>query len=100
LALWGMDVPARSIFPSSSHAQFLYVLLQGFAILFSTVTSTHREFLMTSTFNSIQFIDHLYSPPLSKVHYGRALYSSRKIRNKLTSGISICSKMITDHRLM
>ena len=24
-------------------------------------------------FNSIQFIDHLYSPPLSKVHYGRAL---------------------------
>jgi len=32
-----------------------------------------------SSFNSIHFIDHLYSPPLSKVHYGRDLYSSRKI---------------------
>ena len=26
-------------------------------------------------FNSVQFIDHFYSPPVSKVHYGRALYS-------------------------
>jgi len=29
--------------------------------------------------NSIQFIDHLYRPPLSKVYYGRPLYSSHKI---------------------
>ena len=38
-----------------------------------------------STGNSeylIQMIDHLYSPPLSKVHYGRALYSSWGIKNK------------------
>src|SRR6218665_2431894 len=34
--------------------------------------------------DSIQFIDHLYSPTLSKVHYGMALYSSRKIKNRLT----------------
>jgi len=34
--------------------------------------------------NSIQFIDHLYSPPLLKVHYGRALYSSHIIKTMLT----------------
>jgi len=31
-------------------------------------------------FNSIQVIDHFYSPPLETVHYGRALYSSRKTK--------------------
>jgi len=31
-------------------------------------------------FNSIQFIDQFYSPSLSKFHYGRALYSSRKMK--------------------
>ena len=38
-------------------------------------------------FPFIKFIDHFYSPPLSKVHYGGALYSSRKIKNRLTSKI-------------
>ena len=33
---------------------------------------------------TIQFIDHFYSPPVSKVHYRRALYSSHKIKNRLT----------------
>src|SRR6218665_3822239 len=43
--------------------------------------------LLFSCGNSIQFKDHFYSPPLSKVHYVRALYSSRKIKNWLTSEI-------------
>jgi len=41
----------------------------------------------TGQFNSIQFIDHLCSRPLSKVHFGRALYSSCKIKNRSTSEI-------------
>src|SRR6218665_2231238 len=31
---------------------------------------------------SIQLIDHLYSPPLLKVHYGRAMYSFCKMKNR------------------
>src|SRR6218665_2828331 len=34
-------------------------------------------------FNSIQFKDHVDSPPSSKVHYGRALYSFRKTKTWL-----------------
>jgi len=40
-------------------------------------TSMHTC-LHTFIFNSIQFIDHFYSPPLSKVHYGRTLSCCNK----------------------
>src|SRR6218665_1135962 len=53
-----------------------------------TTTTNHHHYLhhnrVNYHHNSIQLIDHLYSPPISKVHYGRALYSSRIIKTSLT----------------
>jgi len=43
-----------------------------------------REGAITAK-DSMSFLGRFYSPPLSKVHYGRDLYSSRKVKNRLTS---------------
>jgi len=48
---------------------------------------SEKQYLSEKLIFSIQFNDHFYSPPLSKVHYGRALYSSHKTKNRLTTEI-------------
>ena len=48
-------------------------------IIIDRKTSKHIDSIQFNSYRSF-----LYSPPLSKVHYGRALNSFRKSKNKLT----------------
>jgi len=56
----------------------LVILLEAVFVVIVVKRLTMMILLQDEDSISIQFIDHLYSPHLSKIHYGRALYSDRR----------------------